>query len=50
MRSIQGWLLLVVGGMAFWLGWELRSYPSAWALYSLGVLAIIFGISYMTKR
>jgi uncharacterized membrane protein (DUF4010 family) len=26
---------------ALWLGWELRSYVSAWALYGIGALALI---------
>jgi hypothetical protein len=50
MRSIHGWLLLAVAGTAFWLGWELRSYVEAWALYGIGALALILGISYVIRK
>ena len=50
MRSIHGWLLLAVAGTALWLGWELRSYVSAWALYGIGALALILGISYVIRK
>ena len=50
MKSVHGWVLLAVAGVVLWLAWILRFFPSAWALFGLGIVAAFLGISDMRRQ